>query len=209
MTPDEVLALVQAGARLGAKEALFSLGDKPEALFPEHREFLRRLGTGRRSTTCAPCAARMLRRVRRSCRTPIPGLMSERDLAALREVNVSMGIMLETHRPSGCSARATRTTRARQGARRAGSGPSRLRGQARHPLHHRHPDRDRRDAARARGRARSPSATLHERYGHIQEVIVQNFRAKPTHPDARTRRSRRSTICCGRSRWRGSCSAPT
>src|SRR5205085_3713356 len=44
MTPDEVVALAQAGARLGAKEALFSLGDKPEALFPSHREFLRRHG---------------------------------------------------------------------------------------------------------------------------------------------------------------------
>jgi len=42
LTPDEVVALVQAGARLGAKEALFSLGDRPEARFPEHREFLRR-----------------------------------------------------------------------------------------------------------------------------------------------------------------------
>src|SRR5512146_3407163 len=44
MTPEQVLALAQAGARLGAKEALFSLGDKPEALFPEHRAFLRRMG---------------------------------------------------------------------------------------------------------------------------------------------------------------------
>ena len=44
MTPDEVVALVQAGGRLGAKEALFSLGDRPEARFPEQREFLRRHG---------------------------------------------------------------------------------------------------------------------------------------------------------------------
>ena len=44
MTPDQVLALARAGARLGAKEALFSLGDKPEALFPEHRAFLRSVG---------------------------------------------------------------------------------------------------------------------------------------------------------------------
>src|SRR5574337_329879 len=39
LTPEEVVALVQAGARLGAKEALFSLGDRPEAAFPEHRAF--------------------------------------------------------------------------------------------------------------------------------------------------------------------------
>src|SRR3970282_1134451 len=44
MTPDEGVALVQAGARLGAKEALFSLGDRPEALFPEHRNLLKRMG---------------------------------------------------------------------------------------------------------------------------------------------------------------------
>src|SRR5215475_9892289 len=44
MTPDQVLALAHAGARLGAKEALFSLGDKPEALFAEHRAFLRSMG---------------------------------------------------------------------------------------------------------------------------------------------------------------------
>src|SRR5216117_1736359 len=44
MTPEQVLALARAGERLGAKEALFSLGDKPEALFAEHRDFLRRMG---------------------------------------------------------------------------------------------------------------------------------------------------------------------
>src|SRR5262249_39932649 len=44
MTPEQVVALVKAGERLGAKEALFSLGDKPEAVFPEHRAFLRRMG---------------------------------------------------------------------------------------------------------------------------------------------------------------------
>src|SRR5215470_6877294 len=41
LTPDQVVALTQAGARLGAKEALFSLGDRPEARFAEHREFLK------------------------------------------------------------------------------------------------------------------------------------------------------------------------
>ena len=50
MTPDEVIALCRAGARLGAKEALFSLGDRPEARFGEHREFLRARGAPRRET---------------------------------------------------------------------------------------------------------------------------------------------------------------
>ena len=94
MTPEEVMALAQAGARLGCKEALFSLGDKPEALFPEHREFLKL--RGHRTT---------LGYLRDVCElvlegSPLlphanPGIMGERDLARLREVNVSMGLMLE------------------------------------------------------------------------------------------------------------------
>jgi FO synthase len=68
MTPEEVVALAQAGGRLGAKEALFSLGDRPEARFPSHREFLR--ARGHRSTLAyrARCARPPSRR-RRSCRT--------------------------------------------------------------------------------------------------------------------------------------------
>src|SRR5215470_5250023 len=44
MLPDEVLAVAEAGRRAGCKEALFSLGDKPERVFPEAKEFLKRLG---------------------------------------------------------------------------------------------------------------------------------------------------------------------
>src|SRR5258708_7594480 len=44
MTPDEVMEVVRAGERMGCTEALFSLGDKPELLFPEMRETLQRLG---------------------------------------------------------------------------------------------------------------------------------------------------------------------
>ena len=182
LTPEEVVALVQAGARLGAKEALFSLGDRPEAIFPEHREFLRRMG--HRTT---------LGYLRQVCElvlgeSPLlphanPGVMGERDLAALREVNVSMGLMLET-----TSERLLRPGRA----------------------HDRAPDKV--PARRLRtielaGKLQIPFTTgiligigetaeervdallairdLHERYGHIQEVIVQNFRAKPRIPMAR------------------------
>src|SRR5205823_2566301 len=95
LTPDEVVALAQAGGRLGAKEALFSLGDKPEAVFPEHRQFLRRHGHRTTLGYLRAVCARVL------AETPLlphanPGVMSERDLSALREVNVSMGLMLET-----------------------------------------------------------------------------------------------------------------
>ncbi len=176
MTPEEVVAVAQAGARLGAKEALFSLGDKPEALFASHREFLKR--HGHRTTLSylrAVCEAVL-------ADSPLlphanPGLMGERDLAALREVNVSMGIMLET-----------------MSDRLLGPGLA----------HDRAPDKV--PARRLRtialaGKLGIPFTTglligigetrrervdtlvairdLHEKHGHIQEVIVQNFRAKP------------------------------
>jgi 7,8-didemethyl-8-hydroxy-5-deazariboflavin synthase CofG subunit len=179
MTPDEVVALVQAGDRLGAKEALFSLGDKPEAVFPEHRAFLRRHG---HRTTISYLRAMAELTLTESSLLPHanPGLMTERDLASLRDVNVSMGLMLETV--------ATRLL-----------GPG--------GAHERAPDKV--PARRLRtielaGKLQIPFTTgiligigetlaervdalvairdQHERYGHIQEVIIQNFRAKPRIP---------------------------
>lgn len=179
MTPEEVVALVQAGARLGCKEALFSLGDKPEAAFSTHRDFLRRMG--HRTT---------LGYLREICElvlkeSPLlphanPGVMSERDMAALREVNVSMGLMLET-----------------VSERLLGPGMA----------HDRAPDKvpaRRLKTIEWAGKLQIPFTTgiligigethaervdsllairrLHERYGHIQEVIVQNFRTKPGIP---------------------------
>ena len=95
MTPEQVLALARAGERLGAKEALFSLGDKPEAVFPEHRDFLRRMG---HRTTLEYLRAVSQQVLDETGLLPHanPGLMTERDLVRLREVNVSMGIMLES-----------------------------------------------------------------------------------------------------------------
>jgi 7,8-didemethyl-8-hydroxy-5-deazariboflavin synthase CofG subunit len=179
MTPEEVIALARAGARLGAKEALFSLGDRPEARFAEHREFLR--ARGHRTT---------LSYLREVCATTLaesallphvnPGLMAERDLAALREVSVSMGLMLET---------TSERLLAAGGA------------------HHGAPDKvpaKRLKTIELAGKLSIPFTTgiligigetprervdalvairdLHERYGHVQEVIVQNFRAKPFIP---------------------------
>jgi 7,8-didemethyl-8-hydroxy-5-deazariboflavin synthase CofG subunit len=179
MTPDEVVALVQAGARLGAKEALFSLGDKPEARFREHREFLRQHG---HRTTISYLRAMAGLTLKESSLLPHanPGVMSERDLALLRDVNVSMGLMLET-----------------LSERLLGPGGA----------HYRAPDKV--PARRLRtielaGKLQIPFTTgiligigetraervdalvaireQHERYGHIQEVIIQNFRAKPRIP---------------------------
>jgi len=179
MTPDEVVALVQAGGRLGAKEALFSLGDRPEARFPEQRAFLRRHG---HRTTLAYVRAMCALTLEASPLLPHanPGVMGERDLAALREVTVSMGIMLETvserllapgmahdDAPDKVPARRLRTIE--------------LAGKLGIPLTTGiligigETPRERVDALAA-------IRALHERHGHVQEVIVQSFRAKPRIP---------------------------
>jgi FO synthase len=179
MTPDQVLALVKAGEGLGAKEALFSLGDKPEALFPEHREFLRRMGH-RTTLDYLRAVSELVLRETGLLPHANPGLMSERDLVGLREVSVSMGIMLES----------TSTRLLAPGA-----------------AHDRAPDKvpaRRLKTIALAGKLGIPFTTgiligigethaervasllaireLHERSGHIQEVIIQNFRAKPSIP---------------------------
>ena len=176
MTPDEVLALVQAGDRLGAKEALFSLGDKPEARFPEQRAFLRRHG---HRTTLGYLRAMCALTLAESALLPHvnPGVMSERDLAALREVTVSMGIMLESvserllgagmahdNAPDKVPARRLKTI-ALAGKLGIPFTTGILIGIG--------------ETRRERVDALVAIRDLHERYGHVQEVIIQNFRAKP------------------------------
>jgi FO synthase len=179
MTPDQVVALAQAGGRLGAKEALFSLGDRPEAIFATHREFLRR--HGHRTTLSylrAVCATVLAES--RLLPHANPGVMGERDLAALREVNVSMGLMLETvserlltaggahhQAPDKVPARRLRTI-ALAGKLGIPFTTGLLIGIGETP-------RERADTLVA-------IRDAHERYGHIQEVIVQNFRAKERIP---------------------------
>jgi FO synthase len=179
MTPDEVLAVAEAGAQLGCKEALFSLGDRPEAIFPEMRETLAQLG---HRTTLSYLAEMCERVLNETGLLPHanPGLMGRRDLETLRQFNPSMGLMLES-----TSERLT------------------LPGMA----HDNAPDKPpslRLKTIEEAGRLKIPFTTgiligigetldervdslfaireLHERYGHIQEVIIQNFRAKPDIP---------------------------
>ena len=175
MTPDEVMEVVHAGERAGCTEALFSLGDKPELLFPEMRETLRRLGY---KSTLHYLEAMCEKVLRESSLLPHPnpGLMSEEWLERLARVAPSAGLMLET----------TSTRLLAKGT-----------------AHDNAPDKE--PARRLRviedaGRQRIPFTTgiligigetieervdsllaireLQEKYGHIQEVIVQNFRAK-------------------------------
>ena len=173
---DEVLAIAREGAAAGCHEALFTLGDKPELRYRAAREELAALGCETTLEYLARCAKLVLDETGLLPHLN-PGVMTRADLAALRKVSVSQGIMLET-----ASDRLSR-----RGGPHFGS-PDKL------------------PAARlatidAAGAERVPFTTgiligigetraerieallaireLHERHGHVQEVIVQNFRAKP------------------------------
>ena len=178
MTEEEVRSWSQRGAKLGCREALMCLGDRPETAFRQYRTLLALLG--RESTVDY---------VLRCCEIALEeqvwphtnaGVLTAEELALLRPVNVSMGLMLENVSPR----------------LRARGGP-----------HHAAPDKD--PAVRLRtiadagelkiafttgvligiGETQEERADsllaireLDERYGHIQEVIVQNFRRKPEIP---------------------------
>ena len=98
MTPDEVLAVAEAGARAGCKEALFSLGDQPERVFPEAQEALRKLGYERTLDYLAAMTELVLAKTGLLPHAN-PGVMGADDLARLRRSNVSLGLMLENVSP--------------------------------------------------------------------------------------------------------------
>jgi FO synthase len=181
MTPDEVLSVARAGEKLGCTEALFSLGDKPELLFPEMRETLRHLGY-KSTLHYLEAMCELVLRETSLLPHPNPGLLSAEWITRLAAVSPSMGLMLET----------TNAALLAPGA-----------------AHDNAPDKL--PAKRLRtiedaGRQNVPFTTglligigesledrvdtllairdLDERYGHIQEVIVQNFRVKPSIPMA-------------------------
>ena len=181
MTPEEVLALAERGRSAGCKEALFSLGDQPERIFPEAREFLRAQGFG---TTLEYLAAMSLLVLDRTGLLPHanPGVMGREDLAALKESNASVGIMLETasprllqrgeahwHAPDKVPALRLRTIE-EAGRQKIAFTTGILIGIG--------------ETLAERVDSLLAIRALHERYGHIQEVIVQNFRAKPGTPFA-------------------------
>jgi 7,8-didemethyl-8-hydroxy-5-deazariboflavin synthase CofG subunit len=182
MTGDEVLAVARAGEKLGCTEALFSLGDKPELLFPEMRETLRRLGY-KSTLHYLEAMCELVLRETTLLPHPNPGLLSAEWVARLAAVSPSMGLMLETtnaallasgaahdNAPDKVPAKRLRTIAdaGKQGVPfttglLVGIGES---------------SEDRVDTLLA-------IRDLHERYGHIQEVIVQNFRVKPAIPMSR------------------------
>ena len=98
MLPDEVLAVAEAGRRAGCKEALFSLGDQPERVFPEAKSFLKKLGFERTLEYLAAMSELVLEKTGLLPHSN-PGVMGLDDLRRLRETNVSVGLMLESASP--------------------------------------------------------------------------------------------------------------
>ncbi|MCH9768067.1 MAG: bifunctional FO biosynthesis protein CofGH, partial [Actinomycetia bacterium] len=176
MEPDEIIELTRRGAQSGCKEALFTLGDRPETRWEEARRWLDERGY---DSTLDYVRAMAIRVLEETGLLPHlnPGVMSWSELSRLKPVAPSMGMMLET-----TSRRLFET-----------------KGQA----HFGSPDKDPRVRLRTlddAGRLAIPFTTgllvgigetfaeraetihairrSHKEFGHIQEVIVQNFRAK-------------------------------
>jgi 7,8-didemethyl-8-hydroxy-5-deazariboflavin synthase CofG subunit len=181
MTPEEVVTVARAGEKLGCTEALFSLGDKPELLFPGMRDTLRHLGY-KSTLHYLEAMCELVLRETTLLPHPNPGLLSAEWIARLAAFSPSMGLMLETtsrallapgaahdNAPDKVPAKRLRTIED-AGKQQVPFTTGLLIGIGETP-------EDRVDTVLA-------IRDLHERYGHIQEVIVQNFRAKPTIPMA-------------------------
>jgi FO synthase len=176
MTEDEVLAVARAGAAAGCREALFTLGDKPELRYEVARRELRELGCGTTLEYLARCARLVLEETGLLPHLN-PGVMTRAEFELLRPASASMGIMLETTAerlgekggphwasPDKVPARRIETIRlAGELAIPFTSGILIGIGETRE---------ERIDALLA-------LKALGEEHGHVQEVIVQNFRAKP------------------------------
>jgi FO synthase len=185
MTPEEVLTLAEQGRRAGCKEALFSLGDQPERIFPEAREFLSKQGYARTLDYLAAMCEMVLERTGLLPHAN-PGVMDGAALDKLKESNASVGLMLENvsvrlmrdglphaNAPDKVPALRLRTME-EAGKRSIAFTTGILVGIG--------------ETMEERIDSLITIREVHEKFGHIQEVIVQNFRAKPdipmaAHPD--------------------------
>lgn len=175
LTPEEVLKIAQEGAKTGCKEALFTLGDKPELRYKAARDGLKELGQESTLSYLRDMAQLVLDETGLFPHLN-PGLMETDEFAELRKVSISMGIMLESSSdrltekgmphygsPDKVPARRLETLR-RAGEAKVpftsgiliGIGETRF---------------ERLESLLALRDANEP-------YGHIQEIIIQNFRAK-------------------------------
>jgi len=181
MTPDEVLALAERGSAAGCKEALFSLGDQPEKIFPEAREFLRAQGYARTLDYLAAMCELVLKKTGLLPHAN-PGVMDHAALARLKNSNASVGLMLENVSPRLM----------RDGLPHA-KAPDKVPALRLRTIE----EAGKLSMAFTTGILIGIGETmeeridslfaiqaLHEKYGHIQEVIIQNFRAKPDIPMA-------------------------
>lgn len=181
LQPDEVLGIAKAGRAMGCKEALFSLGEKPELRYQEARDDLKALGYERTIDYLRDMCERVVSETGLLPHAN-PGTMTKADLEMLKPVTGSMGIMLESS-----SRRLMR------------------KGMPHYACPDKVPVQRLRTLERA-GECGVPFTTgiligigetwneridsllairdLHRTYGHIQEVIIQNFRAKPNIPMA-------------------------
>ena len=181
MTPDEVLSVARAGEQLGCTEALFSLGDKPELLFPEMRETLRHLGY-KSTLHYLETMCELVLRETSLLPHPNPGLLSAEWIARLAAVSPSMGLMLENTNaallaPGAAHDNAPDKVPARRLRTIEDAGKQNVPFTTGLLIGIGESLEDRVDTLLA-------IRELHERYGHIQEVIVQNFRVKPAIPMA-------------------------
>jgi FO synthase len=176
MLPDEVLAVAEAGRRAGCKEALFSLGDQPERVFPEAKEFLRSLGFERTLEYLAAMCELVLEKTGLLPHSN-PGLMPIEDLQRLRETNISVGLMLEgansrLGRPGGAHWKAPDKVPLLRLRTIENAGQLSMAFTTGILIGIGETKEERIDALLM-------IRAAHEKYGHIQEVIVQPFRAKP------------------------------
>lgn len=179
MSPDEVLEVAQIAENMGCTEALFTLGERPEQRYPEAKDWLNRMGY---KTT--------LEYLTQMCKLVIeetqllphanPGTMSSREIESLKDYNPSMGLMLESTSSNLY----------------ANGGPHEFAPSKR--------PRVRLRTIEIAGELGVPFTTgiligigetledriesllairnIHEKHGHVQEVIIQNFRSKPRTP---------------------------
>jgi 7,8-didemethyl-8-hydroxy-5-deazariboflavin synthase CofG subunit len=181
MTPDEVLAVAEQGRRAGCKEALFSLGDQPERIFPEARDFLQKQGFTRTLDYLAAMCELVLDRTGLLPHSN-PGVMDAAILARLKNSNASVGLMLETV-----------STRLMRGDLPHAKAPDKVPALRLRSME----EAGKLSIAFTTGILIGIGETIeeridsllairamHEKYGHIQEVIIQNFRAKADIPMA-------------------------
>jgi FO synthase len=176
LSADEILAIARAGQAAGCTEALFTLGDKPELRYRAAREALAELGHATTISYLREMCALVLKETTLLPHVN-PGIMTSEEIASLREVSASQGIMIESTSERLCQPGG---------------------------VHYGSPDKlpaVRLEMLRLAGELAVPFTTgiligigetrgerldalfairdIHREYGHIQEVIVQNFRAKP------------------------------